>query len=165
MQNPRAPLRAASSPLLVALCCARRAGVPAGSGDEVTIMLVGDVGLNRSNQPVEADGVRRGGFQTWADTTSLIDKEINGDLNFMNVETVVTDRNDLPPDTQGAERRRSTSAPIPTASAISSSRGFNLLSLANNHSMDYGVAGPQGDAEARRRAAEASGSPSPPASA
>jgi hypothetical protein len=57
--------------------------------DEVTITLVGDVGLNRSEQPVEPDGVRRDAFQTWADTTSLIDHEVNGDLNFMNVETVV----------------------------------------------------------------------------
>jgi len=74
--------------------------------------------------------VRRGAFQTWAETTSLIDNEVNGDLNFMNVETVVTDRNDLPRDTKGqsgpfnfrthpngipiSSRAASTSCPSPT---------------------------------------------------
>lgn len=110
------------------------------SSDEVTITLVGDVGLNRSGQPVEPDGVRRGTFQTWAETTSGIDQEVNGDLNFMNVETVVTDRNDLPPDL------KEQSAPFnfrthPNGIDYLVSRGFNLLSLANNHSMDYGLAG------------------------
>jgi poly-gamma-glutamate synthesis protein (capsule biosynthesis protein) len=108
--------------------------------DEVTITLVGDVGLNRSEQPVEPDGVRRDAFQTWADTTSLIDHEVNGDLNFMNVETVVTDRNDLTPDS------KEQSAPFnfrthPNGIRYLASRGFNVLSLANNHSMDYGVPG------------------------
>jgi poly-gamma-glutamate capsule biosynthesis protein CapA/YwtB (metallophosphatase superfamily) len=114
----------------------------AGRADEVTITLVGDVGLNRSNQPVEAQGFRRGDFQTWAQTTSMIDNEINGDLNFMNVETVVTDRNDLPPDTKGQ------GAPFnfrthPNGIRYLVSRGFNMLSLANNHSMDYGLQGLQ----------------------
>ncbi len=111
-----------------------------GAPDEVVITLVGDVGLNRSNQPVEPDGVRRGEFQTWAQTTSLIDTEINGDLNFMNVETVVTDRNDLPRDT------KEQSGPFnfrthPNGIRHLVERGFNLLSLANNHSMDYGLPG------------------------
>jgi poly-gamma-glutamate synthesis protein (capsule biosynthesis protein) len=112
----------------------------AGPEDEVTIVLVGDVGLNRNGQPVQADGVRRGGFQTWAETTDLIAGDITGDLNFMNVETVVTGRNDLDPDTKGQ------SGPFnfrthPNGIRHLVGRGFNLLSLANNHSMDYGVAG------------------------
>jgi poly-gamma-glutamate synthesis protein (capsule biosynthesis protein) len=112
----------------------------ADAGEEVTIVLVGDVGLNRSNQPVEATGVRRGGFQTWDETTALIAEDIDGDLNFMNVETVVTDRNDLPRDTKGQ------GGPFnfrthPNGIRHLVSRGFNLISLANNHSMDYGVEG------------------------
>ena len=103
-------------------------------------MLVGDVGLNRSNQPVEAKGARRGGFLSWEDMTAGIAEDINGDLNFMNVETVVTDRNDLARDTKGQ------SGPFnfrihPNGLRHLVSRGFNLLSLANNHSMDYGVPG------------------------
>jgi poly-gamma-glutamate synthesis protein (capsule biosynthesis protein) len=128
--------------LLAALCLPAPPAAPgwASSADEVTITLAGDVGLNRSNQPVEPEGVRRGAFQTWAETTSLIDNEINGDLNFMNVETVVTDRNDLPRDS------KEQSAPFnfrthPNGIRHLVSRGFNLLSLANNHSMDYGPEG------------------------
>ena len=114
----------------------------ASSADEVTITLVGDVGLNRSGQPVEPDGVRRDGFQTWADTTSQIDNEINGDLNFMNVETVVTDRNDLTPDSK-EQRAPFNFRTHPNGIRHLVTRGFNVLSLANNHSMDYGVEGLQ----------------------
>ena len=109
-------------------------------GDQVTIVLTGDTGYSRNGQPVEADGVRRGGFQTWADTTSLIADDINGDLNFTNIETVVTDRNDLRPDTKGQ------GGPFnfrthPNGLRHLAMRGFNVLSLANNHSMDYGLEG------------------------
>ena len=126
--------------ILLAVLCPPAAPGWASSADEVTITLVGDVGLNRSNQPVEPEGVRRGAFQTWAETTSLIDNNINGDLNFMNVETVVTDRHDLTPDS------KEQSAPFnfrthPNGIRHLVSRGFNLLSLANNHSMDYGAEG------------------------
>lgn len=125
--------------LAVGLLIASATGGSAGP-DEITIVLVGDVGLNRSNQPVEPEGTRRGGFQTWAETTDLIAGDITGDLNFMNLETVVTGRNDLPPDTKGQ------SGPFnfrthPNGIRHLVGRGFNLLSLANNHSMDYGVAG------------------------
>jgi len=116
------------------------ASAPASPADEVTITLVGDVGLNRSGQPVEADGVRRDGFQTWADTTSRIDNEINGDLNFMNLETVVTDRNDLAADSK-EQRAPFNFRTHPNGVRYLASRGFNLFSLANNHSMDYGIEG------------------------
>ncbi|MTD95542.1 hypothetical protein GIW81_14475 [Hyphomicrobium sp. xq] len=112
----------------------------AATDDEVAITLVGDVGLNRSNQPVEADGVRRGEFQTWAETTSRIEDQVNGDLNFMNVETVVTDRNDLPPDLK-EQRGPFNFRTHPNGIRHLVTRGFNVLSLANNHSMDYGVDG------------------------
>ena len=106
----------------------------------LSITLSGDVGLNPTNQTVDAKGVTDGGFQTWADTTANIANEINGDLNFMNVETVVTDRNDLTPDLKGQ------SGPFnfrmhPNGLKHLIGTGFNVLSLANNHSMDYGVPG------------------------
>lgn len=135
-------LGAASALLAVAAVASAPIAVWASTPDEVTITLVGDVGLNRSGQPVEPDGVRRGAFQTWAETTSAIDKEINGDLNFMNVETVVTDRNDLPADLK-EQRAPFNFRTHPNGIRHLVSRGFNLLSLANNHSMDYGLAGLQ----------------------
>jgi poly-gamma-glutamate synthesis protein (capsule biosynthesis protein) len=65
---------------------------------------------------------------------------VNGDLNFMNVETVVTDRNDLTPDLK-EQRAPFNFRTHPNGVRHLVSRGFNLLSLANNHSMDYGLEG------------------------
>ena len=128
------------APAFLSILVASAAPVLATSADEVTITLTGDTGYSRNNQRVEPDGVRRGDFQTWAETTSLIDDEVNGDLNFTNIETVVTDRNDLTPDL------KEQSAPFnfrthPNGVRHLVTHGFNLLSLANNHSMDYGLEG------------------------
>jgi len=115
--------------------------VPAHREDQViTIVLTGDVGINSSNQPVDPKGGYKSGFHAWAETTSQIAGDINGDLNFFNLETVVTDRNDLPPDL------KEQSGPFnfrmhPEGLRHLVGKGFNLVSLANNHSMDYGVGG------------------------
>jgi poly-gamma-glutamate capsule biosynthesis protein CapA/YwtB (metallophosphatase superfamily) len=115
--------------------------VPVQREDQtVTIVVTGDVGINSSNQPVDARGGYKGGFHAWAETTSQIADDINGDLNFFNLETVVTDRNDLEADTKGQ------SGPFNFRMHSEGLRhlvgkGFNLVSMANNHSMDYGVAG------------------------
>lgn len=119
---------------------ATRAGGATTPKATVTITLAGDVGLNPTNQSVAPNGVTDGGFQTWADTTAGIETAIDGDINFMNVETVVTDRNDLPPDLKGQ------SGPFnfrmhPNGLKHLVAKGFNVLSLANNHSMDYGPGG------------------------
>lgn len=125
---------------LTLICINASVDAAATERDEVTIVLVGDVGLNRNSQRVEARGVRKFGFQSWNHTTELIAKDINGDLNFMNVETVVTDRNDLRRDTKG-QRGPFNFRSHPAGLRHLVASGFNLLSLANNHSMDYGVAG------------------------
>jgi poly-gamma-glutamate synthesis protein (capsule biosynthesis protein) len=133
-------LTVAASALWASMLAPPAYAEPAQRSDLITITLAGDVGLNPTNQTVDPKGVHDGGFQTWADTTSLIAAEIDGDLNFMNVETVVTDRNDLAPDLKGQ------SGPFnfrmhPNGLKHLVSSGFNVLSLANNHSMDYGVRG------------------------
>ena len=125
---------------LTLICINASVDAAATERDEVTIVLVGDVGLNRNSQRVEARGVRKFGFQSWNHTTELIAKDINGDLNFMNVETVVTNRNDLRRDTKG-QRGPFNFRSHPAGLRHLVASGFNLLSLANNHSMDYGVAG------------------------
>ncbi len=117
---------------------------PAGDDSIITITLTGDVGLNSSRQAVQPDGATKlGRLIPFKETTSRIEEEITGDLNFLNVETVVTDRNDLPLDTkgQGAGFNFRTH---PNAMRHMVRAGFNLFSLANNHSMDYG---PEGLAE------------------
>jgi hypothetical protein len=72
----------------------------------IKIVLVGDVGFSPSNAPVRPGGVVRYGLQSWTDTLSGIGKDIDGDINFLNLETVVTARNDLTPDhkNQGGPR-------------------------------------------------------------
>ncbi|MGH6865243.1 MAG: hypothetical protein ACREDO_03485 [Methyloceanibacter sp.] len=78
----------------------RKPGTP--GPDRLTIVLVGDAGFNPDDATVEPDGVRKKGqvrasprrFREWR---LLID----GDLAFVNLETVVTDRIDNPPDSKG----------------------------------------------------------------
>jgi poly-gamma-glutamate capsule biosynthesis protein CapA/YwtB (metallophosphatase superfamily) len=110
--------------------------------ETLSVVVVGDVGLNATNLPVDPKGIFKRGFQTFPDTTAEIARDLNGDLNFMNLETVVTDRNDLAPDLKGQ------SAPFnfrmhPAGLRHLVSAGLNVISLANNHSMDYGVGGLQ----------------------
>src|SRR6185369_7941098 len=72
----------------------------------------------------------------WSEPIAVIAPEINGDLNFANLETVVTDRNDLV-----AEQKLFTFRTHPEAVRQLVRRGFNLFSAANNHAMDYGYDG------------------------
>jgi poly-gamma-glutamate synthesis protein (capsule biosynthesis protein) len=104
------------------------------------ITLAGDVGFNSNKRTVRPDGVYDDGFQRWQDTTAAIAREINGDLNFVNVETVVTNHNNLRPDLKG-QRSPFNFRMHPNGLDHLVAIGFNLLSLANNHSMDYGQAG------------------------
>ncbi len=109
--------------------------------DSLTIVLTGDTGFNPSEAPVDARGVRKGNQLTpFAETLSGIAGEIDGDLAFVNLETVVTDRNDIPTDgnkSKGSFHFRS----HPAAVKALMDAGFNLFALANNHAMDYGAAG------------------------
>jgi poly-gamma-glutamate synthesis protein (capsule biosynthesis protein) len=107
----------------------------------VTVVVVGDVGLNRNERLVEANGILEGtSVLPWAELTAGIADLIDGNFNFMNLETVVTDRNDLPV----ADKRQKgpfyfRSHPLGIAHLLD--LGFNLISAANNHSYDYKEAG------------------------
>jgi poly-gamma-glutamate capsule biosynthesis protein CapA/YwtB (metallophosphatase superfamily) len=103
----------------------------------MTIVLVGDTGLNGDHSEVSAfRSLRRGEYLGWDDTTRSIASLINGDLNFANLETVVSDRNDLRP-----ELKLFTFRTHPDAVRHLLHTGFNLFSAANNHAMDYGIEG------------------------
>lgn len=107
----------------------------------VTLVAVGDVGLNRNSLQVDAKGILEGtSVLPWAELTAGIASLIDGDFNFMNLETVVTDRNDLRP---GNKRQKAPylfrSHPIGVAHLLD--LGFNLISAANNHAYAYGEAG------------------------
>lgn len=113
---------------------------PSSSPDRMTIVLVGDTGFNRSDAPVDAKGLRKG-KQVTAFSYMLggIARELDGDLAFLNLETVVTDRNDLAAEGKGKDAFHFRSHPIALKALITA--GFNMFSLANNHAFDYGGAG------------------------
>lgn len=118
-----------------------RAPIEPAQPELITLVVVGDVGLNRNQLPVDPEGVLEGrGTLTWAEMTANIEPLIDGDLNFMNFETVITDRNDLP---RGNKRQknpylfRSHPAGVEHLARL----GFNLVSAANNHAYDYGEDG------------------------
>lgn len=104
---------------------------------QVTVVLAGDTGLNGSFQPVYASyGMKHGMQLPWSDATTQIAREINGDINFANLETVVTDRNDLSPNLKLFGFRTH-----PTGVKHLVRMGLNVFSTANNHSMDFGLEG------------------------
>jgi len=109
--------------------------------DRFTIVLVGDTGFNSDDAPVSPEGFRKDGkLVSFTDSLSGIASEVNGDLAFLNLETVVTDRNDLVADQKGQKSPYNfKSHPLGLKALIDT--GFNLFSLANNHSMDYGASG------------------------
>ncbi len=111
--------------------------------DRLTIVLVGDTGFNSDDAPVSPKGFRKNGkLVSFSDSLSGVAGDVDGDLAFLNLETVVTDRNDLVPDQKGQKAPYNfKSHPLGLKALIDT--GFNLFSLANNHSMDYGETGAQ----------------------
>lgn len=104
---------------------------------QLTIVLAGDTGLNGSFQPVHAGfAFKHGARLPFGDATPGVAPLINGDINFANLETVVTDRNDLP-----ASLKMFGFRTHPDGIRELLRIGFNVFSTANNHSMDYGSAG------------------------
>ncbi len=109
--------------------------------DQLTIVLTGDAGFNPKGAAVDPQGFRKDGkLLSFSDSLSSIAREIDGDFAFVNLETVLTDRNDLEPDGKGQTSPYNFKS-HPQALRALISRGFNLFSLANNHSMDYGANG------------------------
>lgn len=107
------------------------------SSETITLVLVGDTGLNGSMQPVRADAaLRHGRVIPWAEATRDIKAEINGDLNFANLETVVTERNGLRALAKSYNFRSH-----PDGVRYLVKAGLNLLSTANNHAFDFGPEG------------------------
>jgi len=116
------------------------ASEPKGPGpDRLTIVLVGDTGFNSDDAPVSPQGFRKNGkLVSFTDSLSGVARD--GDLAFLNLETVVTDRNDLVANSKGQiSPYNFKSHPLGLKALIDT--GFNLCSLANDHSMDYGANG------------------------
>ncbi|HKA99724.1 MAG TPA: CapA family protein [Methyloceanibacter sp.] len=128
------------------------AAAPSGAPpDRLTIVLAGDAAFNTLGGKVDAKGMQKGKDVTsFADLLGGVKGEANGDLTFVNLDTVVTDRNDLAPEGKGRVQVRS----HPTALKALTDSGFNLFSLANGHAYDYG---PQGIEETLYHLAVANG--------
>jgi poly-gamma-glutamate capsule biosynthesis protein CapA/YwtB (metallophosphatase superfamily) len=117
-----------------------QASPPSSALDRMTIVLAGDAGFNPSDANVDAAGLRQGKqVMSFPDTLAGVSRDIDGDLAFVNLETVVTDRNDLAPVGKGKSAFHFRSHPAALKALIDA--GFNLFSLANNHSYDYGAPG------------------------
>jgi hypothetical protein len=118
------------------------ASTPGAKGpSQLTLILAGDTGFNPKGAPVDAKGFKKDRRSlTFEESLSGIAGEMDGDLAFLNLETVVTDRNDLQPDMKGQTAPYNFRSHPEGLNALVGA-GFNLFSLANNHSMDYGPTG------------------------
>jgi poly-gamma-glutamate synthesis protein (capsule biosynthesis protein) len=127
-------------PELTASIGTSQTAAPPSSLDRMTIVLVGDAGFNPTDAKVDANGLRKGRKVTpFSYLLGGIAADVDGDLAFINLETVVTDRNDLAPEGKGKGAFHFRSHPAALKALIHA--GFNLFSLANNHSFDYGGPG------------------------
>ncbi|WP_108682149.1 CapA family protein [Methyloceanibacter sp. wino2] len=108
---------------------------------QLTLVLAGDTGFNPKAAPVDPKGFTKDRRSlTFDQSLGGIADEMNGDVAFLNLETVLTDRNDLPPDMKGQTSPYNFRSHPAGLDALLGA-GFNLFSLANNHSMDYGPKG------------------------
>jgi len=110
------------------------------SPDRLTIVLVGDGAFNTSDSKVDAKGIHKGKQVTsFTDTLAGVAGAVDGNLAFIDLDTVITDRNDLGPEGIGKQTSHFRSHPAALKALIDS--GFNVFSLANDHAYDYGAVG------------------------
>jgi len=108
--------------------------------DRLTIVLVGDAAFNTSDSKVDAKGIHNGKQVTsFTDTLAGLAGAVDGNLGFIDLDTVITDRNDLGPEGIGKQTSHFRSHPAALKALIDS--GFNVFSLANDHAFDYGPLG------------------------
>ncbi|MBC7421156.1 MAG: CapA family protein [Bdellovibrio sp.] len=113
--------------------------VSVNAWSQLTLTMGGDVNFNKNLFKTSAVGFLTGNGNVptpWANYVAGIKPMIDGDLNFANIETVISERNDLP-----AETKAYVFHTHPNAIQQLIDVGFNLFNLANNHAYDYGFAG------------------------
>lgn len=130
---------AAVAAALVLLGGAGAGPAAAQQGDQLTLVIGGDLGLGGSREPVDERGARRHGrLHPWDEMTAGLSGLISGDVNFANLETVVTKNNRL-----SAADKTFAFRSHPAGVRHLVNAGFNVFSTANNHVIDYGAAGMQ----------------------
>ncbi|MEL6968176.1 MAG: CapA family protein, partial [Pseudomonadota bacterium] len=103
----------------------------------ITLVLAGDTGYAPHRAAPRPKSVsKHGRTLSFAETTRFIRSEINGDINFANMETVISGRRSLQ-----ARPKAFNFVTHPNGARHLVNAGFNLFSMANNHSFDYGAEG------------------------
>lgn len=111
---------------------------PAGTAalaQEIVVTFGGDVNFARNREAPLPDRVRKFGTHRLADLTEVLATEWTGDINFINVETVVSERNGALQGKQFVFRSH------PNQFAHLMRLGVNAFALANNHAFDHGWPG------------------------
>ncbi|MCP3971053.1 MAG: CapA family protein [Rhodobacteraceae bacterium] len=109
---------------------------PALAAQELVLTFGGDVNFARSRQVPLPDKVRKFGYYGLDDLTEIIAAEWDGDINFVNAETVVAEHDGSP---QWGKAFVFRSHPENFRHLMK--LGVNAFSLANNHAFDHGRAG------------------------
>ena len=127
-------IRAVTAALALALAPVALTGAHA---ERLTVVLLGDTGLNMTRSPVSPEG----GYKfdrliSAEDAMAQVRPLLIGDIVFANLETAVTDRNDLV-----ARDKPFVFRTHPQAVKSFVRAGLNAVSLANNHTLDYGLKG------------------------
>lgn len=108
-----------------------------GVAEELVITFGGDVNFNRTHQAPATNRVSKNGRSwTWPELTAKIAPLVDGDINFANIETVITDKR-LPT----ATKRFVFATHSNPINHMIDDLDFNLFSLANNHAFDHSWAG------------------------
>lgn len=119
---------------LLAALLATLTALPA-TAQELVITFGGDVNFAQSRVTPSPTTVRKYGVYPLEFTTDYIRREFDGDINFINVETVVSDRNGSILGKQFVFRSH------PDSFRHLMDLGVNAFALANNHAYDHGWQG------------------------
>ncbi|WP_157747770.1 CapA family protein [Cohaesibacter sp. ES.047] len=114
-----------------------RAHQTAPPATHLVLVMVGDTGFAPSRaKPHPIRVVKYGTVLTFAETLKYIRDDIDGDINFANMESVVSASASLRP-----RPKKYNFVTHPNGAKALVDAGFNLFSLANNHAYDYGNQG------------------------
>lgn len=115
---------------------------PQSVTQEIVIGMGGDVSLSRpGSDKLDATGSTFNSFKTWEQMTVGLKKMTAGnDLNFMNLESVVSDKTNAQLPIIEGKKFPQKSHPKGVEYLVSQV-GFNMISSANNHAYDYDQAG------------------------
>lgn len=109
------------------------------AGESIAIVAVGDVHMGRAWPAERATLPPDGGTDLYDSVSELLHQ---GDVVFGNLETVLADSGDS--DKCGPRSTKCFAFRVPTAYASNPKRaGFTVMSIANNHSGDFGPEGRQ----------------------